>query len=176
MQSEPAAFAFRVLRGWRLMLMQGLYLPPAEDVLRPSQRDELVADHLNERLKRLIGLNVNTRQLAEYERLGLERPSARHYALVLGEYAARLMFLAVQLGLLALALRSVAQRGIRDFMSLVFLSYCLALLASAGLLHTAPRHTTLILPILVGCAALPLGPSLPDSIRRALPRVLGGRD
>lgn len=153
--AHPAAFARRVARGWRLALTQGVFVPPIEQLVEMSERDVELADYLNERAKGALGLAVNRRELAEYEAegLSLEDVAPLHYALVVGEYATRGAFAVMFLALLLASGVAVWRLGPKEPITWVWLAYVGSWLFTAGFVQTLPRHTTLIVPVLVTAVA-----------------------
>lgn len=149
-QDYPLAFVDRIVTGWILMLKQGLYFPDFRGLHSSSQyRAEL--DYINERFKQHLGLNVNQEELLKYDEIGISSGeiSIGQYIIVVAEYVLRaafaLLYLAMVIGSLY---KSIATR-FRYIESYLFIGYLGVLLVVSGLIQTDPRHTTLILPVLL---------------------------
>lgn len=157
-KAHPVAFAERVLHGWRVMLIQGPYLPNLRVLLARDSADEKLLSLAAEAVKQRLNLNVNWYKVQELEGLGLSLGDlkARHYAVLAFEAALRILFTAAVVILMGgLAWRLL--RGHRlGFVDLVAWAYMAHLFFVAGFIQTAPRHTALLLPLLL--AALSWAP------------------
>ena len=149
-QEHPRAFVDRIVTGWIYMMKQGLYFPDFRALHTSSQyRAEL--DYVNEVFKQNLGLNVNQEQLRKYKEMGISNNviSIGQYFIVVSEYFLRVVFALVFLALVIGSIYTSIVTRFRYIESYLFVAYSGILLAVAGLIQTNPRHTTLILPILI---------------------------
>ena len=148
-KEHPISFAQRVMLGWRHMLTQGLYFPAFRYSF--NNRDEILADYLNERMKFALGLNVNTIELEQYRSMGIDSKalSFRHYAIVMLEYGLRFIYLVIFIMLLGSCILLSLKTRFNNPISFIFAAHFAFILFTSGCIQTLPRHTTLILPICV---------------------------
>jgi hypothetical protein len=147
---HPGSFAKRVVHGWVQVLTQGVYLPDFRELLADDD-DLLLVDVINEDWKERLGLNVNQNDVARYHDLGLSPDDAdlTHYGVLIAEYGLRAFYAAVFLLLLVLStLVAVVSRPVR-FVSCVLVAYIGFELIVTCLVFPVPRHTTIVLPVLL---------------------------
>jgi len=149
-KEHPNSFLKRVFLGWRSMLTQGVYLPNIRMLAsQGNNKDEILFDYLNEKLKQSLGLNVNEKDMEKYNAMGLSNKNLllKHYAIVLSEYILRSMYLSILILLLVTCTFLSLKTKFNSFISLIFLSHLFFVSLIAGFIQTLPRHTTVLLPI-----------------------------
>jgi hypothetical protein len=155
--------------GIRQLVGQGVYLPNLRAIASRVSGDQgslaQKIDCENERVKGALGLNVNEQQLADYKESGA-CGDALHIgllALVLTEYGIRFAFLLSVAGLFGVFLVSLRKKPAATFLDYVVVSHIALLVLFAGLVQTLPRHTTIIVPILLSAVlAVPVRASQTD--------------
>ena len=149
--SEPASFIYRVIHGWKLMFMQGIELPNMRRLFSQGGHDFEVIDFLNENIKKSLGLSVNIKELNSYHEKGINNQDimSKHYLIVLTEYSLRLIYAMLFLSLVLMAVYLSIKDRFNSFTSLSFIGYFAFSLLIAGFIQTLPRHTTILLPILI---------------------------
>lgn len=153
----PAAFVKRIVRGWILLLKQGLYFPNLRILVSSRSIDQMTIDYINERLKQTLGLNVNIYELEKYRKLGIDKIiiPVKYYIIIFIEYLFRMIINIIYIILLAISIINIIKKRINHkFLSLVCISFICYLLFIAGFVQTEPRHTTIILPILLNTLVL----------------------
>lgn len=150
-KEHPKAFVDRILMGWFHMIKQGLYFPDFRALYSSSRQHLVELDYINERFKQKLGLNVNQEELRKYEEMGISNNSISivQYSIVVSEYVLRALFALVFLAMLIGSIYTSIASRFRYIESYLFVAYSGILLAVSGLIQTDPRHTTLILPILI---------------------------
>jgi len=165
-QEYPMAFVDRIVTGWSHMIKQGLYFPDFR-ALHTSSQHRAELDYINERFKKNLGLNVNQEELRKYEEMGISSNviSIGQYFIVVSEYLLRAVFALVFLAMVIGSIYTSIVTRFRYIESYLFVAYSGILLAVSGLIQTDPRHTTLILPILIiTCFTVRLRGRLPAPI------------
>ena len=149
-QEYPMAFVDRIVTGWIHLIKQGLYFPDFR-ALHTSSQHRAELDYINERFKQTLGLNVNQEELRKYEEMGISSNeiSIGQYFIVVSEYFLRAFFVLAFLAMVIGSIYTSIVTRFRYIESYIFVAYSGILLAVAGLIQTDPRHTTLILPILI---------------------------
>ncbi|MFH1218949.1 MAG: glycosyltransferase family 39 protein [Candidatus Eisenbacteria bacterium] len=149
-KEHPMSFVKRVVVGCRHMLMQGLYFPDFRNLVSDN-RDKILVDYLNERMQLAFGLKANRMQLEQYRSMGIDSKalSFRHYAIVVSEYGLRFMYLCIFIMLLGSCILLSLKTRFDSFAAFIFTAHFAFILFRAGFIQTLPRHTTLVLPILI---------------------------
>lgn len=146
----PGSYVKRIVHGWMQMLVQGVYMPDFRDLLK-NEDDLLLIDVVNEDWKGRLGLNVNQNDVARYRDLGLSSDDVglKHYVVLFCEYGLRAFYAAVFLACLALALFVATRSRPARFISFALLAYIGFELIVTCLVFPVPRHTTILLPVLL---------------------------
>ena len=138
--------------GWRHMLTHGVYFPHFRGVFTlGNDREKILCDYVNERLKLACGLNVNEEQWEEYGRMGISSDdlSFRHYAIVVVEYLLRLIYVGIFVMLLGACIVLSVKTRCKECISCILAAHFVFVLCVAGFIQTLPRHTTVLVPISV---------------------------
>lgn len=158
--AHPVAFAKRVVYGWRVMLMQGFYIPNMRLIWAASPEDSLLMSLAVERFKQAASLSVNWYAIREAESRGVDLEDLRteHYVLLGAETLLRVVYVLVMIGLVASFLWRFTSRLLRrlplGFADAIAAVYIVHMFFVAGFIQTSPRHSTLALPALLGALAL----------------------
>ncbi len=158
--AHPWAFAKRVVYGWRVMLLQGFYVPNMRLIWAPTPEDSMLMSLAVERFKQAASLSVNWYAIKEAERLGVDLKDLRaeHYALIGAETLLRAVYVLLMLGLVVAFLwrfvSHVLRRRPLGFADAAAAVYLVHMFFVAGFIQTSPRHSTLVLPALLGALAL----------------------
>lgn len=147
----PMSFLHRILTGWRLMFMQGLFFPDFRQLLSNDQRDYIPYGYLNEKLKEALYLKVNEEKLRRYESngMGFRQVALTHWVGLVSEYCVRGLFALVFLSVVCALLFRVNRRCPLD-LCITLPLVCVAFnLVVAGFVQTLPAHTTQTWPVLV---------------------------
>ncbi len=149
-REHSGSYAKRIVRGWMQMLVQGVYMPDFRELLK-NEDDLLLIDVINEDWKGRLGLNVNQNDVARYRDLGLSSDDVgiKHYLVLFCEYGLRAFYAAVFLACLALALFVASRSRPARFISFALLAYISFELVVTCLVFPVPRHTTILLPVLL---------------------------
>ena len=149
-REHPGSYAKRIVHSWMQMLAQGVYMPDFRELLK-NENDLLLIDVINEDWKGRLGLNVNRNDVARYRELGLSSDdvSLKHYLVLFFEYGLRAFYAAIFLVSLALALYVATRSRPVRFISLVLVAYIGFELTVTFLITSVPRHTTILLPVLL---------------------------
>jgi hypothetical protein len=158
-KTHPKAFFFRILRGWQLMFMQGLYFPDFRQLFYVDignhvfrvKKEYIPYDYLNEKLKEALHLKIDNLLIERYESegMGFDQVKLKHWIAVLGEYFLRgsfaLVFVCAVGALLFSAIRFPTW-NLCITLPLACLGYDLFI---AGYVQTLPSHTTQVWPVLI---------------------------
>ena len=149
-REHPGSYAKRIIHGWMQMLIQGVYMPDFRELLK-DENDLLLIDVINEDWKGRLGLNVNRNDVARYRELGLSSNDVgpKHYLVLFCEYGLRAFYAAVFLVSLALAFYVATRSRPVRFISFVLLAYVSFELFVTCLVFSVPRHTTILLPVML---------------------------
>ncbi len=151
-KEHPKSFTKRVVRGWVLMLAQGLYFPDFRCLFFSSGTgDEKTIGYLIQRTKFTFGLGIDPVNWVKYGMLGVDRKtvSFKHYAVFVSEFLIRFMYLGIFLTLLCSCIVLCLKAKLSSFAAYVFVAYAVFLLFTSGFIQTVPRHTTIALPVLL---------------------------
>ena len=149
-REHPGSYAKRIVHGWMQMLIQGVYLPDFRELLK-NEDDLLLIDVINEDWKGRLGLNVNQNDVARYRDLGLsfDDVGLKHYVVLFCEYGLRAFYAAGFLACLVLAIFLATRSRPARFISFVLFAYISFELIVTCLVFPVPRHTTILLPVLL---------------------------
>lgn len=151
-RQHPDAALRRVLHGWRAQLMQGLYIPNLRAFVATDERDEVIMGLALETLRQGIGAGANSTPMERARELGLGLSdlTARHVFVLAAELSLRAIYGLVFLGLVGAA-GWLCWRGRIDSLQAWTVGVLFfQLLFVSGVVYALPRHSTLILPVLVG--------------------------
>jgi 4-amino-4-deoxy-L-arabinose transferase-like glycosyltransferase len=157
--AHPPSFLHRILTGWRLMFMQGLYFPDFRHLflIDPGNhdlqlpKDYIPYDYLNEKLKEALHLKIDDSKLKRYQidGVGFHQVQFRHWLILLGEYSVRGIFALVFLCTVGALFFRVIRSRTWDLCITLPLA-CLGFeLFIAGFIQTLPSHTTQVWPVLI---------------------------
>jgi hypothetical protein len=166
-RQEPAAFARRVVNGWRVMVLQGLYLPNLRQAAFDETRDQVLAGLAVERMKAALSLGVDLYALdrARSEGVDLSQLQARHFIVIALESTLRVLGVMLFIGMLLVLAYRFFMRWPYTFAGWVAAAFTAVVVIVAGLIQTSPRHSTLLLPIILG--ALLMGQSAAPGVPRS---------
>lgn len=158
-EAHPKAFLRRILRGWQLLFMQGLYFPDFRQLFYVDignrvfevKKEYIPYDYLNENLKEALHLKIDDSLIKRYESegVGFHQVKLKHWFAVLGEYFIRGFFALVFVCTVgALLFRVIRYRtlDLRITLPLACLGFDLFI---AGFVQTLPSHTTQVWPVLI---------------------------
>lgn len=156
---HPTAFLLRVIKGWQLMFVQGLYFPDFRQFLLIDSsndksgltQDYIAYDFLNEKLKETLRLKIDEMKLERYrsEGIGFHNVKLWQWAALIVEYSVRGFFALIficTLGLLVFRAMRSRSRDLRIGIPMACLGFELLI---AGFIQTLPSHTTQIWPVLL---------------------------
>lgn len=163
-KQEPLAFLRRIWLGWRLMLLQGMYVPNIRHLLSSTPNDELLLNYAVERVKNSLSLSADHYMLDRIRKENVDASTLelRHFVVVALEVFLRATTTLLLVGLVAALAYQTVKYWPYTFVGWTAIIFVSVLVLVAGLVQTSPRHTTAILPIVL--VALLMG-------GRGLPRV-----
>lgn len=149
---EPIAFARRLILGWKIMLLQGMYVPNMRQVLITEKNDELVASFAVEQIKNNLSLSADlyTIDRARSAGVGLRHLKGHHIAVIACEILLRTFTVILLLGLMAVLIFRLVSQWPYTFVGWTALAFVIVLFLISGFVQTSPRHSTLLLPIVLG--------------------------
>jgi hypothetical protein len=155
-RQHPEAFVKRVANGWRVMLLQGFYLPNLRQVFFSDVRDEIVAGLAVEKMKASLSLGVDLYASDRAKKAGVDltQLQARHIAVVVLEAMLRILGVVLLVCLLVILVYRLLRYWPYTFSGWVAATFMLVTVVVAGLIQTSPRHSTLLLPIILGAVLM----------------------